>query len=324
MNQPRRFKEEPMLGREGRLMALGSLELPDPGAKQAVARRLGISAAALASVAATTAIAPSAAAATSSAGVGSLSAAVGKTAGSFIATTIAKATLVGLSLGIASYTGVKLVRSRMPANTPQSTIAATGPKRPQPAANNLGVAPVASSIQDPLEAAASARANAPSSGNPAAVAGTAEPFVPTDSLSPAAASVGRFEDVEPPAPLPSVVPTSAESLAGQAPLVTGNSAMRAGTLPIDPRLAREVRSLDLARACANRGDANGALRELNGFERNYGYIALRKEAMLVHIDVLLSLGHKVEAAAIAHQLLVAGAPATRRASLEALVHGQPQ
>lgn len=324
MNQPRRFKAEPILGREGRLMALGSLEVPAPEAKQDVARRLGISATVLASAAATTALAPSAAAATSSAGgVGSLSAAVGKATGSFIAATLAKATVVGLSLGIASYTGVRLVRSRVPTNNPQLTIAITaGPKLAQRTVNNLNVAPTTSPIQETLEETASARANATSSGNPAEAAGTAEPFVPSESLSPAA-SVGRFEDVEPPAPLPSVVPTSTESLTGFGPLGNASGATRAGALPVDPRLAREVRSLDLARACANRGDTTGALRELNGFERNYGYIALRKEAMLVHIDVLLSLGHRVEAAAIARQLLLAGAPATRRASLEALVRGQP-
>jgi hypothetical protein len=328
MNQPRRFKTEQVLNREGRLMALGSLEVPDPEAKREVARRLGISTAALASAAATTAIAPSAAAAaaaSSSGGVGSLSAAVGKATGSFIATTLAKATVVGLSLGIASYAGVRLVRSRMPTSNPQSTIAiAAGPKLAQRTANDFGAAPATSSSQDRMAETASAPTHATSSGNPAAAAGTAEPSVPSDSLSPAAASVGRFEDVEPPAPLASVVTTTNESLTGLGPLGSANSAARTGPLPVDPRLAREVRSLDLARAYANRRNAAAALQELNSFERNYGYIALRKEAMLVHIDVLLSLGRRREAAAIARQLLLAGAPATRRASLEALVNGQPQ
>ena len=97
----------------------------------------------------------------------------------------------------------------------------------------------------------------------------------------------------------------------------------ASAFPLDPRLAREVASLDRARASANRGDAADAVRELTGFERSYGYVSLRKEAMLVHVDVLLSLGRQVEAAAIARQLLLAGPPATRRAKLEELVRSQP-
>jgi len=54
------------------------------------------------------------------------------------------------------------------------------------------------------------------------------------------------------------------------------------------------------------------------------YVALRKEAMLVNVDVLLSLGRRVEAAAIARQLLLLGAPASQRARLEELARGQSQ
>jgi len=323
MNQPRRFKEEPVLGREGRLMALGSLEVPAPEVKQDVARRLGISATVLASAAAATAVAPSAAAATfSSASVGSLSAAFGKVTGSFIATTLAKATVIGLGLGIASYTGVRLIRSRLPANNPPLTAASTvAPRRPERAAENHGVA--VSALQDRGAETVNTVARAAASDNPGATVVAIEHTVSSDSLAPAAASVGRFEDVEPHTASPSIASTSTESLTGQDPEGNAAAATRAGAMPADPRLAREVRSLDLARSCANHGDAAGALKELNGFDRNYGYIALQKEAMLVHIDVLLSLGHRVQAAAIARQLLLAGAPATRRASLEALVLGQP-
>jgi hypothetical protein len=92
---------------------------------------------------------------------------------------------------------------------------------------------------------------------------------------------------------------------------------------VDPRLAREVASLDQARAYAKSGNAAVALRELNGFEASFGYFALRKEAMLVRIDVLLALGRRKEAAATARQLLLSGAPATQRARLEDLVRNQP-
>ena len=74
--------------------------------------------------------------------------------------------------------------------------------------------------------------------------------------------------------------------------------------------------MDRARKSANHGDATE-------FERSYGYVALRKEAMIVNIDVLLSLGRRVDAAAIARQLLLLGAPATQRARLEKLVLARP-
>lgn len=86
---------------------------------------------------------------------------------------------------------------------------------------------------------------------------------------------------------------------------------------------REEASLDRARASANRGDATTALRELNSFERDFGYATLRKEALLVTIDALLSLGRKAEAVTLARQLLALGAPATQRVKLEALVGKQP-
>jgi hypothetical protein len=104
---------------------------------------------------------------------------------------------------------------------------------------------------------------------------------------------------------------------------SSTTAPRNGTTAVDPRLAREVASLDHARATAHRGDAAAALQELDGFEHNYGYVALRKEAMLVRIDVLLSLARRTEAAATARQLLLSGAPANQRARLEDLVRGQP-
>jgi hypothetical protein len=93
--------------------------------------------------------------------------------------------------------------------------------------------------------------------------------------------------------------------------------------PNAPQLAGEIASLDRARGFASRGDATGALRELSTYGRNFGYVTLRKEAMLVNIDVLLSLGRRVEAVAIARQLLALGASTTQRAKLEALISNQP-
>ena len=151
----------------------------------------------------------------------------------------------------------------------------------------------------------------------------AQRTVPSDPLSiPAPAPVGRFDDLESPATVAGSVQGPTESLAGQTPGASAPAASNMGSMPVDPRLAREVASLDRARAFAARGDPTGALREIDHFQRSSGYFALKKEAMLVNIDVLLSLGQKVEAAAIARQLLALGAPVTQRAKLEELIRGQ--
>ena len=331
MNQPRRFKADPTLRREGQLMALGTLEVPNPEAKRLVAQRLGISAAALASAAAATVVAPTAAAAATTAAtattasVGTLGAAVAKGTGSFIAVTLVKAAVVGVSLGIVSYAGVRFVRSTNSASEqPSATVASTGKKLAQRARNEgAATAASASALEDRIEGAASVRANRTSSSSLTSGVSTIAPALSSDSRSPAAAPVARFDDIETPAPLVSAGVNSTESPTSKGALGDIHSANLAGTLHTDPRLAREVRSLDLARARASHGDSAGALQELQGFESQYGYAALRKEAMLVQIDVMLSLGHTVEAAAIARRLLLAGAPATRRASLEALVRAHP-
>ena len=123
MNQPRRFKAAPAPGFEGRLMALGSEEMPESEAMGRVARSLGISAAMLASTAVTTTLASTATAATSvGGGVGTAGAAAGKLTGSFLATTLFKATVIGLGLGVASYASTKVVRSRLSADSSNKTI----------------------------------------------------------------------------------------------------------------------------------------------------------------------------------------------------------
>ncbi len=327
MNQPRRFKAAPALGLEGRLMAIGSEEIPESEAIHRVARGLGISATVIASTAVAAAMAPSATAATASASagaIGTVGTAVGKVTGSFLATTIFKATVIGLSLGIASFTGVKLIRSRAPANE-ASVTAKTKVERQLPTRtrDSLGVAPSTSVFQDQVPGTASTRALAASSAIPGGPTVIAAPAAPGDSPSLAAAPVARFEDLESPAAIASNGPNSTASLASQGPVTIATAAPRAGAFPVDPRLAREVASLDHVRATAARGDAAGALRELNAFEKGFGYFALRKEAMLVNIDVLLSLGQRSAAAATARQLLLMGAPANQRARLEELVRSQP-
>ncbi len=162
-------------------------------------------------------------------------------------------------------------------------------------------------------AEASGAAGALSSGQPR------EPIV---SRATGAAAPARFDNSGLPELLSSHKPASADSLTSPGSGSASAGALGTRAAPADPRLAHEVASLDRVRAFANRGDAAGALRELNGFGQSYGYATLHKEAMLVNIDVLLSLGRKVEAAALARQLLALGAPATQRAKLESLVSNQ--
>ena len=328
MNQPQRFKAASVLGREGRLMASGLEEMPDPEAIQRAARRLGISATVLASAAAATAVAPAATTAATSAvtsgGIGTVGTAIGKATGSLLMMSVVKGTVIGLSIGITVFAGAHLVRSNEPAKVPNlSPAVSIVLSRPRPKADNPGVAPATSVFQDAVPVAATARVVSPSPDSPAQAMVNGESAAPPVGLPPAAALVGHFEDLESPAALPSTSRTSADLLPSQGPVSIPATATRAGALPVDPRLAREVASLDQARAYAKSGNAAVALRELNGFEASFGYFALRKEAMLVRIDVLLALGRRKEAAATARQLLLSGAPATQRARLEDLVRNQP-
>ncbi len=323
MKQPRRFTATPSRGLEGRLLALGKEEAPNPEAKHRVARHLGISAGALASAAAAAAATTSAKAAAAASGVTaakSLGAAMAPATSSFVAATIVKATVIGVGLGLVSYAGVKgYVAHSSPA---APSIAAHENSTTMPAERaqaKPNVVPEASLENAPIVEANGARVASQSLRSQ----GTVEPMavdpeaVPDPNMHP----VARFDDEEPPTAL-HAEPSSATG--HSAPSVPAATALPSGSaLPADPRLAREVTSLDLARASARRGDAAGALRELTAFERNYGYVALRREAMLVHIDGLLSLGRRVEAAAIARHLLQLGAPATQRTRLEELVRGQP-
>jgi hypothetical protein len=326
MKQPRRFNATPTLGPEGRLMAIGREERPDPAAKLRVAHRLGISAATLATVAATATIttAVNAAAGASAKAVGSFGAALANATGSFITATLAKATMIGIGLGIASYAGVKVYTARSLSNVPSVTTAKTTASKPAgPALGAPGTATETSAMPDSVVEARRARANTPSSVSADARETTPAPSESTSSRDQGALPVGRFEDEEPKAVLPSAIPGAASASTGYLSPVDTNATQRASAWPVDLRLAREVASLDVARASAKRGDAAGALRELTGFQSRQGYLALRREAMIVNIDVLLSLERRAEAAAIARQLLRMGAPATQRARLEELVSGQP-
>ena len=326
MNQPERLKTARGSDAAGQLLSSGSQERPNPEAMRRAAQRLGISAAAL-TYAAATAIATEAAAAVSSAvagGVVSAGAVVGKTAGSLLAASIIKGTLIGLGITIAAYSGVQLVDAGIQSSALNSTsIPKQSSQQPQLKATDPIVIPTPSVLQGPQPTPLKVQPAAPSSASPAKALVAAPP---RKSAAPPifnAAPTARFEDPEPPALLPSHEPAvtdETQRLGAVAPAAATPSAV---TAPPELRLMREVASLDRARLAANRGAAATALRELTTFEHDYGYVTLRKEAMLVNIDVLLSLGRKAEAITLARRLLALGAPATQRAKLEGLVDEQP-
>jgi hypothetical protein len=327
MIQPERFKTALATVREGRLMSIASLERPYPEAIHRAARRLGISAAALASAAAATAVAPAAAGATSgttTVGASTAGGVVGKTVCSFLVASIVKGTLIGLGITVAIYSGVQLVDSGAPANAPISTsLLANANQLHQRNANERGAAAVQPELREPDPAPTRPQQGAAWPGSTVGAMITEQPRQAVVAPAPGAAATARFEDSESPALLSSQKPTATNAIPSEGPVSAAAGTPRTGATLADPRLAREVASLDRARAFANRGDAAGASHELSHFERSFGYATLRKEAMLVNIDVLLSLGRKAEAITIARQLLAMGAPATHRAKLEALVRNQP-
>ncbi len=73
--------------------------------------------------------------------------------------------------------------------------------------------------------------------------------------------------------------------------------------PAETPLARELRSLDVAREALARGDATTALRELDRHERQFHGGALKNEAALLRAEALLASGNAAAARAIARDLL---------------------
>ena len=327
MTQPERFKAAVALSREGRLMACGNQEKPDPEAMHRAARRLGISVAALTAAAAATAIAPVASAATSSTTAGGLSSAgtvIGKSSSLYLVTSVVKGTLIGLGLTIATYSGVQWMDSNAPVNAPS---ASTVPVQvSQPLQRNVKVPVVERApamLQDPSPATAEVQRVLPSSASNAGAIVAEQPREPLIAPVTGTAASARFEDSEPASLLPIQKLPAADINSSQSRSSAAAGAPSSRSATADVQLAREVASLDRVRALANRGDATSALSELNSFGRSLGYVTLQKEALLVHIDVLLSLGRKAEAIGIARQLLAIGAPATQRNRLDALIRGQP-
>ena len=314
MNGPRRLKLAKFQGASGRLLAAGCDELPDSTAIERTARRLGLPATLLTSAALSTALTSASAAASVTAGG---SATAGVTLGALGAT---KAALIGVGIGLSLAVGAAAVRSKTTGNGRNSVASISSlpaPLRPLPDSNHSLIPPI---VEAPTTA------GAVDSPNSRAAASQSPPRVESSPDTPesvkAVASIGRFDDLDVPsaAEVRKQADTAADS--SQAAAASLANANRTSAGPVDPRLAREVASLDRVRAVASRGDAPTAMRELDAFSNKFGYIALQLEAKLVRIDLLLALGRRTEAAQLARAIPVSGVPVAQRKRLEQLIRDQ--
>lgn len=324
MNQPQRFKDGTT--RAGRLMKAGSEEPPPAEAMHRAALQLGVSASMLAAMLRATDA--------SAVGMGMATKgppqagapAVSKVGASGLAATIAKGGMAGLGVGLALFAGSQFMQPKAPAD-----VIAAAPPMPTVSAQVEVLAPVPTASAQ-LDAGLPRRdLSRASSARPMEVASnTARASLPSErrvrsadrtiltSKSEAAHGIDGARG-----PAPQSQDRTAASIASNrslSPVVTASSASAPKhAAPVDVRLAREVASLDRTRMLANRGDAASALRELDAFDRQFGYSVLQREATLVRIDVLLSLGRKAEAASAARRLLAMGASDAERARLEDLL-----
>lgn len=316
MKAPTRFKRAHSSGIAGDLMVAGGTEAPSEGALERAAHRLGLPAGLLATLAVTATT--TSATATTSAAIGGAST---STSGAIALITAAKAAALGIGLGATLAVGAHWVRSSSSGDTPAPRTAVTAPSRETPRSVQLAPTgdvpsanvPVAALSAEPQLAVSSNRSAPISTSAPHSAAPTFEnPGVPStandaEPREPAGAGI------TPPPPI-----RRAEN-ASQGPMAAAAVATTAPQPFSDPRLAREVTSLDRARTFENHGAPAAALRELDDFNRTYGYAAMQREALLVRLDVLLALGQRGAAAQIARELLALGVPAAQQSRLRELV-----
>jgi len=313
-----RFKESVHDIEAGSLMALGAELKPEPGALQRVARRVGVSPAALT---AAQAAAVKAAAEVGSAAMSTSTTALGTGAGSVFALSVVKGVAIGLCMSGVAYLGVHLPKaSTSPTLAPAKAPVVDASAQVVGAASRLTSSAPDQGVRVSLRRDAStAQAHPVGSRGPDPVRGATTVSgvaLGAPGVDPAPTTAARAEESPPPEPPALGGPTVGASSAAGA-LAAGPSASARAA---EPRVMQEVVSLDRVRALAKRGNATSALRELDEFERVFGYRVLLGESMLVRIDVLLSLGKREAAAVIARRLLAAGAPAPQRQRLTVLAN----
>jgi hypothetical protein len=84
-------------------------------------------------------------------------------------------------------------------------------------------------------------------------------------------------------------------------------------------LAREIRSLDAARAALDRGDGATAIAALDRHDRAFPHGVLESEAAVLRVEALLSAGERARAQTLARQLLARDPAGPHARRLEAVV-----
>ena len=293
MKEPVRFKSARNLGLEGRLLAAAFEQQPEPASMKRAAERLGLPAGLFAASAATVveSLASPAAAASVTAGkvaiLGGLGA-VGAT----------KAVIVGVSIGVSIAVGATTLHlggfNRIGARPSLPQVVSIPATRDAPPSTTVGE----SEIVQP--APATQTSTTLRRIGPTEETSAPELAAATPSRAPSGAPVvGRFDDFGAEPASASRDALLSQPVSPTAPALQAANPTASGPAALDPRIAREVASLDRARGLARRGDAAAALAEVDGFTRHFGYSALSLEAQFVRIDALVALGRRTEAARLA-------------------------
>ncbi|HSO39574.1 MAG TPA: hypothetical protein VLT33_43910, partial [Labilithrix sp.] len=138
----------------------------------------------------------------------------------------------------------------------------------------------------------------------------------------------------PEAPVPAVTPPELAAPPGlTAPLAAAPEGARAAARApvaapraaptVETPLARELRSLDEARSALGRGDASGALAELDRHDRAFPSGSLRTEARVLRAEVLLARGDRAAAQRIAAELLARDPSGPHARRLRTIAEGAP-
>lgn len=320
MTTPRRFTDCAHPSAEGRLLAAGRAEFPDHAALHRAALRLGLPVVAMGAASAAAGLSATATSATAAA---TATTTTTTTAATATAATVAASTVLPSASGLltASFLKATVIGLVIGAGTIGTADLAFHESKQQPAA----VTEIMTSHTGPrAHASRQAQQRQPLTGTPSSTEATELTALNHTLVEPTASASARHRGG-----LGNV--DSGEQSANVSPPANARNARVVSTADFDRQLrgvasssipkthlGSEVESLDRARAAVSRGDAAGALRELDEFASRQPYRLLAGEVMLVRIDALLALGNRNEAAALARQLLQMGAPAPQRARLERL------
>lgn len=313
MKGPVRFKSARNPSLEGRLLAAAFDQQPEPASLKHAAERLGLPAGLFAVSAATVveSVASPAAAATVTAGKVAILGGLGVLEAT-------KAVIVGVSIGVGFAVGTTALHlsgsNRIDARPSLPQVVSKPATRNTPVSTTIGESKIVQPAPTPQTSTTGRRVG------PSQETSTPELEAATPARAQSAAPViGRFDDIgTEPARASRDVLISQRASPTSPPLQTAN-ATASVPAALDPRIAREVASLDRARGLARHGDAAEALVEVDGFARHIGYSALSLEAQFVRIDALVALGRRTEAARLATGLPWEALSSSQRQRLRGLV-----